>query len=81
MKFFMEVFPNFVIQGSAFTTPIDTDVIQDGPPDRSTPRAQTRNDYEEDTKRRSMRASANLAGMVFFMCQGPCTDEYRYSRK
>ncbi|KAH7337924.1 hypothetical protein BKA66DRAFT_517522 [Pyrenochaeta sp. MPI-SDFR-AT-0127] len=47
-------------QSSAFTTPIDT-AVTSGPPDRSTPRAQTRQDYEEDIKRRSVRMSVNLA--------------------
>lgn len=46
---------------SAYTTPIDT-AVTSGPPDRSTPRAQTRQDYEEDIKRRSVRMSVNLAG-------------------
>lgn len=46
---------------SAFTTPIDTDVPL-GSSDRSTPRAQTRQDYEDDHRRRSARISLNLAG-------------------
>lgn len=49
---------------AAFTTPIDTDVPGSDAPDRSTPRAQTRNEYEEDTKRRSMRKSVNLADIA-----------------
>lgn len=47
---------------SAYTTPIDTAVSFVGPPDRSTPRAQTRQDYEEEIRRRSVRMSVNLAG-------------------
>jgi hypothetical protein len=45
----------------AYAAPIDTD-IPSGGPDRSTPRAQTRQDFEEDNKRRSVRMSVNLAG-------------------
>ena len=45
----------------AYTAPIDTD-IPVGAPDRSTPRAQTRQDFDEDNKRRSVRMSVNLAG-------------------
>jgi hypothetical protein len=45
----------------AYATPIDTD-LPTGAPDRSTPRAQTRQDFEEDNKRRSVRMSVNLAG-------------------
>lgn len=41
--------------------PIDTTIPQ-GPLDRSTPRAQTRQEYEEDNRRRSVRMSASLAG-------------------
>jgi hypothetical protein len=47
---------------SAYTTPIDTAVSNSATPDRSTPRAQTRQDFEEDLRRRSVRMSANLAG-------------------
>lgn len=46
---------------STYTHPIDTDVPSSAP-DRSTPRAQTRQDYEEDGRRRSVRLSASLAG-------------------
>jgi hypothetical protein len=45
----------------AYAAPIDTD-LPAGAPDRSTPRAQTRQDFEEDNKRRSVRMSVNLAG-------------------
>ena len=45
----------------AYTTPIDTSVPA-GPTDRSTPRAQTRQEYEDDNRRRSVRMSASLAG-------------------
>jgi hypothetical protein len=45
----------------AYAAPIDTD-IPTGISDRSTPRAQTRQDFEEDNKRRSVRMSVNLAG-------------------
>jgi hypothetical protein len=49
---------------STYTHPIDTDVPS-GAPDRTTPRAQTRQEHEDDEtegKRRSSRASLNLAG-------------------
>lgn len=46
----------------AYTAPIDTSVPA-GPPDRSTPRAQTRQEFEEDSRRRSVRRSVSLAGM------------------
>jgi hypothetical protein len=46
----------------AHTAPIDTGVPA-GPPDRSTPRAQTRQEFEEDSRRRSVRRSVSLAGM------------------
>lgn len=51
---------------SPYTHPIDTSI----PPsaDRSTPRAQTRLDYEEDSKRRS-RVSVSLAGTIFVVPQ------------
>ncbi|KAI8933775.1 hypothetical protein NX059_009484 [Plenodomus lindquistii] len=49
---------------SAYTTPIDTAVASNGPPDRSTPRAQTRQDHEEDLQRRSARMSINLADIA-----------------
>ena len=42
---------------STYTHPIDTAVSSSAAPDRSTPRAQTRNEYEEDGKRRSARVS------------------------
>jgi hypothetical protein len=42
--------------------PIDTSVSFSSHADRSTPRAQTQYDYDEDMKRRSARMSANLAG-------------------
>jgi len=45
----------------AYTTPIDTS-ISSGPADRSTPRAQTRQEHEEDNRRKSVRMSASLAG-------------------
>jgi hypothetical protein len=48
-------------QNYAYTTPIDTSVPT-GPTDRSTPRAQTRQEFEEDNHRRSVRMSVNLAG-------------------
>jgi hypothetical protein len=44
-----------------YATPIDT-TVPAGPPDRSTPRAQTRQEFEEDNRRRSVRMSASLAG-------------------
>jgi hypothetical protein len=44
-----------------YATPIDT-MVPTGPPDRSTPRAQTRQEFEEDNRRRSVRMSASLAG-------------------
>jgi hypothetical protein len=47
---------------SAYTTPIDT-AVSNSVADRSTPRAQTRQDFEEDLRRRSVRKSVNLAGM------------------
>jgi hypothetical protein len=51
--------------GYAYTTPIDTSVPS-GPPDRSTPRAQTRQEQEDtsDDKRRSVRMSASLADIA-----------------
>lgn len=45
----------------AYTTPIDTSVPKTAT-DRSTPRAQTRQEFEEDMRRRSVRMSLNLAG-------------------
>jgi hypothetical protein len=45
----------------AHATPLNTSLPQ-GPFDRSTPRAQTRQEVEEDVRRRSIRKSANLAG-------------------
>lgn len=50
-------------QHSTHATPIDTSVSSAGHADRSTPRAQTYYDYDEDTKHRSARMSVNLAGM------------------
>jgi hypothetical protein len=47
---------------SQYTHPIDT-AVSSGSPDRTTPRAQTRPDFEEDRKRRSVRVSLSLAGM------------------
>jgi hypothetical protein len=44
-----------------YTTPIDT-TVPSGPADRSTPRAQTRQEYEDDNRRRSVRKSVSLAG-------------------
>lgn len=46
---------------SPYAHPIDTSIPPSGPPDRTTPRAQTRQDFEEDIKRRS-RVSLSLAG-------------------
>lgn len=48
---------------STYTHPIDTAIPTSAAPDRSTPRAQTRQDYEEDGKRRSARVSVSLAGL------------------
>ena len=48
---------------SQYTHPIDT-AVPSGSPDRTTPRAQTREDFEEDRKRRSTRVSLSLAGML-----------------
>jgi hypothetical protein len=45
----------------AHATPLNTS-LPPGPLDRSTPRAQTRQEVDEDTRRRSIRKSANLAG-------------------
>ncbi|KAJ4366158.1 hypothetical protein N0V83_007793 [Neocucurbitaria cava] len=56
---------------SPFTTPIDTAVSSSGPPDRSTPRAQTRQDYDEDMKRRSVRMSVNLADIAEYDDNAP----------
>jgi hypothetical protein len=50
-------------QQSTYATPIDTSVSSSNHADRSTPRAQTQYDYDEDMKRRSARMSVNLAGM------------------
>lgn len=47
---------------SPYTHPIDTTIPSSVAPDRTTPRAQTRQDYEEDGKRKS-RVSVSLAGM------------------
>lgn len=47
---------------SQYTHPIDT-AVPSGSPDRTTPRAQTRQDFEEERKRRSARVSLSLAGM------------------
>jgi len=50
---------------STYTHPIDTDVPSSVAPDRTTPRAQTRQEHEDDDtegKRRSSRVSVNLAG-------------------
>jgi hypothetical protein len=48
---------------SAHTTPIDT-AVSNSVADRSTPRAQTRQDFEEDLRRRSVRKSINLADIA-----------------
>jgi len=48
---------------SAHTTPIDT-AVSNSVADRSTPRAQTRQDFEEDLRRRSVRKSVNLADIA-----------------
>lgn len=47
----------------AYTTPIDTTVPKTAA-DRSTPRAQTRQEFEEDMRRRSVRMSLNLADIA-----------------
>ncbi|KAH5714176.1 hypothetical protein HBI20_153790 [Parastagonospora nodorum] len=47
----------------AHTAPIDTSVPA-GAPDRSTPRAQTRQEFEEDNRRRSVRRSVSLADIA-----------------
>jgi hypothetical protein len=52
----------------AYTTPIDTSVPT-GPADRSTPRAQSRIEYDEDNRRRSVRMSVNLAGTSYRLPQ------------
>ncbi|KAL5120396.1 hypothetical protein ACEQ8H_001686 [Pleosporales sp. CAS-2024a] len=45
------------------TTPIDTSVPA-APPDRSTPRAQTRQEFEQDNRRRTVRKSVSLADIA-----------------
>jgi hypothetical protein len=56
----------------AHTTPIDTTVPKGGP-DRSTPRAQTRQEFEDDMRRRSVRMSINLAGRFkLILSNGQC---------
>ncbi|KAF2273371.1 uncharacterized protein EI97DRAFT_436026 [Westerdykella ornata] len=50
-------------QTSTYTHPIDTTIPPSGAPDRTTPRAQTREDYEQDGKRRS-RVSLSLADIA-----------------
>lgn len=50
----------------ATPNPIDT-AIPSGPQDRTTPRAQTRAEFDDDLRRRSSRMSMNLAGK--FCCQ------------
>ncbi|KAF1914169.1 hypothetical protein BDU57DRAFT_518995 [Ampelomyces quisqualis] len=47
----------------AHATPIDT-TVPAGPTDRSTPRAQTRQEFEDDNRRRSVRMSVNLADIA-----------------
>lgn len=47
-------------QATTYTHPIDTTIPS--ATDRTTPRAQTRQDYDEDGKRRSARVSVSLAG-------------------
>ncbi|KAF2681144.1 hypothetical protein K458DRAFT_489618 [Lentithecium fluviatile CBS 122367] len=51
---------------STYTHPIDTDVPSSIAPDRTTPRAQTRQEHEDesDGKRRSSRVSVNLADIA-----------------
>jgi hypothetical protein len=49
------------VQHHLLTTPIDT-TVPIGPADRSTPRAQTRQECEDDNRRRSVRKSMSLAG-------------------
>ncbi|EOA91273.1 uncharacterized protein SETTUDRAFT_162037 [Exserohilum turcica Et28A] len=49
---------------SAYAAPIDTAVSNSVAPDRSTPRAQTRQDFEEDLRRRSVRKSLNLTDIA-----------------
>ncbi|KAF2751309.1 hypothetical protein M011DRAFT_455337 [Sporormia fimetaria CBS 119925] len=48
---------------SPYTHPIDTTVTTSGAPDRTTPRAQTRDEYSPDGKRRS-RVSLSLADIA-----------------
>ncbi|KAF2713825.1 hypothetical protein K504DRAFT_498618 [Pleomassaria siparia CBS 279.74] len=48
---------------SHYTHPIDT-AVPSGSPDGTTPRAQTRQDFEEDRKRRSSRVSPSLADIA-----------------
>jgi len=45
----------------AFTSPINTSVPPPGPAERTTPRAQTRQEVEDERRRRS-RASTSLEG-------------------
>ncbi|KAL5409894.1 hypothetical protein PMIN03_005726 [Paraphaeosphaeria minitans] len=49
---------------STYTHPIDTAVPSAAAPDRSTPRAQTRQEYEDEGKRRSARVSVSLADIA-----------------
>jgi hypothetical protein len=46
---------------STYTHPIDTTVPTSAAPDRTTPRAQTREDHQNESRRQS-RASVNLTG-------------------
>lgn len=65
---------------STYTHPIDTDLPSSNAPDRSTPRAQTRQEYEEDGKRRSARVSVSLAGKHQVTLFTHSANESRYRR-
>jgi hypothetical protein len=64
---------------SQYTHPIDT-AVPSGSPDRTTPRAQTRQDFEEERKRRSARVSVSLAGMCLRIVKILCPNFSRYCR-
>lgn len=61
----------------AYATPLDT-TVPAGAPDRSTPRAQTRQEFEDDFRRRSVRMSVNLAGMCLECFEDTPTDPHRH---
>lgn len=55
---------------STYTYPIDTSIPPPSVADRSTPRAQTREEFDDEVRRRS-RVSVSLAGKLPGLVRGP----------